>query len=68
MKHQFLFPAVISAIAISAKQSYTKSRDCIKIVTYGVEYYTMSTRILGISLGISSHKHGTVACADLSLS
>ena len=32
-KHQFLFPAVISAIAISARQSYTKSRDHVKIVT-----------------------------------
>ena len=32
-KHQFLCPAVISAIIISAKQSYTKSHDRIKIAT-----------------------------------
>ena len=75
-KHQFLCPAVISVITISAKQSYTKSRDRVKIATCSdiwswILYYrlkdTTSTRILGISLGISSHKHGTVARVDQSL-
>ena len=32
-KHRFLCPAVISAITISVKQSYTKSRDRVKIAT-----------------------------------
>ena len=44
-KHQFLFPVVISANAISAKQSYTESRDCIKIVMYGVEFCTIDSMI-----------------------
>ena len=34
-KHRFLCPAVISAIAISVKQPYTKSRDCVTIATCG---------------------------------
>ena len=45
VKHQFLFPAVISTIAISAKQSYTESRDRAKIVTYGVEFCTIDSMI-----------------------
>ena len=34
-KHRFLCPAVISAITISAKQPYTKSRDRVTIATCG---------------------------------
>ena len=62
---QFLFPVVIFAITISAKQSYTKSHDHVKVVTYRVKFCTIDfmirARILGILLGISSHKRGTVA-------
>ena len=69
-------------ITISAKQSYAKSHDRIKIVMSRVEFCTIdsvirgyqvykdtttSTRILGILLGISSHKRGTVARANQSL-
>ena len=43
-KHQLLCPAVIS---ISAKQSYAKSCDCIKIVTSGVELCTIDSVIRG---------------------
>ena len=80
VKHQFLCLAVISAITTSEKQSYTKLHDCVKIATcmqWHMELNfvlqtlwsedTTSTRILGISLGIRSHKHGTVARADQSL-
>ena len=42
-----LCPAVISAITISAKQSYAKLRDCVKIATSGVEFCTIDSVIRG---------------------
>ena len=44
-KLQFLCSAVISAFAISVKQSYTKSHGYIKIVTSGVEFCTIDSVI-----------------------